>query len=203
MRRSWDGEQRQLQTGSLNAHDLPAPDVRTSQRDLAEGSKADYQKLGPLWAALVKVCANESNERDRARVVVVQMFCAVVVVQLFCNLILRIVSVKFDSVADAAEIESLGSRRSSNSGIWLRSCVQPTASTVRILGLLKSMDGEHTRFGFQVNGFEHSLQTATRSYTARTSCTHYVVLTAYPAHCSGHFVMALTRRQSWWCCCMM
>jgi len=26
------------------------------------------------------------------------------------------------------------------------------------------MDGEHTRFGFSVNGFEHSLQTATRAY---------------------------------------
>merc|ERR1712070_73261 len=30
--------------------------------------------------------------------------------------------------------------------------------------LLRSMDGEHTRFGFQVNVFQHSLQTATRAF---------------------------------------
>lgn len=41
--------------------------------------------------------------------------------------------------------------------------VTPSALTAQVLGLLRSMDGEHTRFGFQVNGYEHSLQTATRS----------------------------------------
>ena len=42
--------------------------------------------------------------------------------------------------------------------------VKPGALTERVLALLRSMDGEHTRFGFQVNGYEHSLQTATLAH---------------------------------------
>lgn len=41
--------------------------------------------------------------------------------------------------------------------------VTPSALTAQVLSLLRSMDGEHTRFGFRVNGYEHSLQTATRA----------------------------------------
>jgi hypothetical protein len=42
--------------------------------------------------------------------------------------------------------------------------VEPTVLAETALKLLRSMDGEHTRFGFQVNGYQHSLQTATRAY---------------------------------------
>ena len=37
------------------------------------------------------------------------------------------------------------------------------AALVTQPNLPRSMDGEHTRFGFRVNGYEHSLQTATRA----------------------------------------
>lgn len=42
--------------------------------------------------------------------------------------------------------------------------VNPSALMSQLLRLLRSMDGEHTRFGFRLNGFEHSLQTATRAH---------------------------------------
>ena len=42
--------------------------------------------------------------------------------------------------------------------------VSADALVEQMLQLLRSLDAEHSRFGFQVNGYEHSLQTATRAY---------------------------------------
>ena len=81
---------------STTAAAAVAPDVRVSFGRLSDGTKEEFLRQGPVWAALGT----------------------------------------------------------------------PDALLNRSLALLKSMDGEHTRFGFQVNGYEHSLQTASRALRA-------------------------------------
>lgn len=53
--------------------------------------------------------------------------------------------------------------------------VEPAVLAKQMLGLLAGMDGEHTRFGFQVNGYQHQLQSATRAYRAGESNETVVV----------------------------